>query len=350
VSKATIRSDDFRAYLEAFHHVYSDKLDVYVPEQYHGDLLWVQHLQNSKVVGYVSTTYGVGYEYQPGAGGSIEVSFGSRRVDEFFYRHPRGLIENDGNILFRLTGHDFKMVSCNVEGRIPLRLDGPEASFTLENLQWTFRRQPRRIAFAEFFANRAFDHWSVENAVERAMDEVLQASVYAGGMERSKISVSDYLERFKKGHVLLLGDFGQEGIKRIQRIAELLATLGYYGFTLQDVREVPEYDLRQKLTAVAPVCRFVIVDDSSRAGQAAELPIIDMLRVTTIVMRLRGSQSTFVTRGLSATSKTILEIDYDFTDIEKVLNEAVQWVESTIEELRERYSMNYPWRSDQKED
>jgi hypothetical protein len=114
---------------------------------------------------------------------------------------------------------------------------------------------------------------------------------------------------------------------------------------LQDVAEVPEYDLRQKLTAVAPVCRFVVVDDSSRAGQAAELPIIEMLRVTTIVMRLRGSQPTFVTRGLSATSKAILEVEYDLTDIEKVLNDAVQWVESTIREFRDRYSKTYPWRS-----
>lgn len=341
---ANIRSDDFRAYLEAFHRVYSDKLVAYVPEQYRGDLLRVQHLQDAKIVGYVSTTYGVGYEYQPGTGGNIEVSFGSRRVDEFFYRHPRGLIQNDGNILIRLTGSDFKMVSCTVEGRIPLRLDGSEASATLENLMWTFWGQPRQIAYAEFFANRALDYWSVEKAVERAMDEVLQASVYAGGMERFKTSVSDYLERFKRGHVLLLGDFSPEGIRRIQRIAELLSASGYYGFALQDVREVPEYDLRQKLTAVAPVCRFVVVDDSSRAGQAAELPIIEMLRVTTIVMRLRGSQSTFVTRGLSATSKTILEIEYDFTDVEKVLNDAVRWAESTIGDLQEQYSKNYPWR------
>ena len=261
---ANIRSDDFRTYLEAFHRVFSDKLIAYVPEQYHGDLLRVQHLQNSRIVRYVSTTYGVGYQYQPGAVGSIEVSFGSRRVDEFFYGNPRGLIENDENILIRLTGRDFKMVSCTVEGRIPLRLEGPEASVILENLQWTFRGQPRRIAYAEFSANRSAEYWSVDKAVERAMDEVLQDSIYAGGMERFNTSVSDYLERFKKGHVLLLGDFGQEGARRIQNIAELLGTLGYYAFTLQDVREVPEYDLRQKLTAVAPVCRFVVVDDSSR--------------------------------------------------------------------------------------
>jgi hypothetical protein len=137
---ATVRSDEFRAYLETFHRVYQDKLVSYVPEQYRGDLLRIQHLQNSKIVGYISTTYGVGYEYQPGIAGNLEVSFGSRRVDEFFFRHPRGLIENDVNIFIRLTGRDFKMISCTSKGRIPLRLDGPEASATLENLEWTFSR------------------------------------------------------------------------------------------------------------------------------------------------------------------------------------------------------------------
>jgi hypothetical protein len=293
----------------------------------------------------ISTTYGVGYEYQPGIVGTLDVSFGSRRIDEFFFRHPRGLIENDANIFIRLTGRGFKMISCTVNGRIPLRLDGPEASATLENLEWTFRGEARQIAYAELFANRASDFWSVEKAVERAMDEVLQANVYAGGMERLHMSVSDYLECFKKGHVLILGDFSEPGTERIERIKMLLGLWGYYGFTLQDVRELPEYDLRQKLKAVAPVCRFVVVDDSSRAGQAAELPIIEMLRVTAIVLRLCGSQSTFVTRGLSVTSNVILEVDYELTDMEQVLNKAIRWAESKIGELQDRFSRTYPWRS-----
>ena len=57
---ATIRSDGFRTYLETFHCVYREKLDAYVPVQYHSDFLRIQHLQDSKIVGYVSTTYGIG--------------------------------------------------------------------------------------------------------------------------------------------------------------------------------------------------------------------------------------------------------------------------------------------------
>jgi len=341
---ANIKEDEFCAYLEAFHRVYQDKLAAYVPEQYHGDLLRVQHLQNSKIVGYVSTTYGVGYEYQPGVSGNLEVSYGSRRVDEFFYRHPRGLIENDGNIAVLLIGSEFRMVSCTFADRMPVRLDGFDASTTLANVNWKFRGQARQIAYAELFANRASNYWSVNKAVERAMDEVLQASVYSRRMDRLDMSVSDCLEHFSRSHVLVLGDFGEEGKERIEIIKELLGARGYYGFSLEDVREVPEWDLLRKLTAVAPMCRFVVVDDSSRAGHTGELVKLEMLGVITIVMRLRDTQSTFVTRGQSVTSNVISEVDYDSTDIKKVLNVAAQWAESKIWELRFRYSNTFPWR------
>ena len=177
------------------------------------------------------------------------------------------------------------------------------------------------------------------------MDETLQASVYASGMERSRLSVDDYLERFKKRHVLLLGDFGSEGIKRIERIREVLTDLGYYAFTLKDIREVPEYDLRQKLNAVAPVCRFVVVDDSSRAGQVAEIPILEMLRVTAVVMRARGANTTFVTRPLNVTSNVIREVDYDQTDVGVVLADAARWADTRIQDQVEAYADAYPWRS-----
>jgi hypothetical protein len=341
----TIKTDELRTYLETFHGVYREKLKTYVPTEYCGHLLREHHLRGAKIVGYVSTTYGAGYEYQPGTPGETEVSYGSARADEFFLRCPRGVIQDDSQIFIRLLGHDFRMVNCRFEGRIPIRLDGIEASAILEALEWTFRGESRRIEFAEIFANRRSEFWTREKAVERAMDEVLQANVYASGMEHLRISMNDYLERFKKGHVLILGDFSEEGMSRIERIRAALYEQGYYGFTLKDVKEVPEYDLRQKLTAVAPVCRFIVVDDSSQAGHAAEIPVLEMLRVTTILLRLRGSRSTFVTRALDATSKVIQEAEYDSQSLEQVLGTSIQWAESVIDQLRNRYSREYPWRS-----
>ena len=111
------------------------------------------------------------------------------------------------------------------------------------------------------------------------------------------------------------------------------------------MKELPEYDLRQKLSAVAPVCRFVVVDDSSRAGHAAEIPIIEFLRVVTIVLRLRGSDSTFVNRPLDATSRVIQEVEYDENDLEQILGGSITWAERQIAALGQQYERAYPWRS-----
>lgn len=341
----TVSNDQFRGYLQKFHQVYLSKLADWVPPQYRGNLLRNGHLGKATISGYVSTTYGIAYEYRPGTPGVIEVLSGSRRADSVLFRCSRKQIEKDGNIGIQLTGREFTIVNCAFDGRLPLRLDGAEASATIIDVDWTFGGKAEKVGFAQIFADRTSDRWSAESAVQNAMEEVLRATVDVAGMERLRTSVGDYLQRFKQGHVLVLGDYSGEGGERLARIKAALGDLGYFGFTLQEVPEAAGYDLRQKLTAVAPVCRFVVVDDSSRGGQAAELPIIEMLRVTSIVLRLHGADCTFVTRALDATSKVIKEWEYDTNDLETVLCEAVRWAESTIGDLERRFTQAYPWRA-----
>lgn len=115
--------------------------------------------------------------------------------------------------------------------------------------------------------------------------------------------------------------------------------------TLQEIKEVAEYDLRQKLTAVATVCRFVVVDDSSKAGQLAEIPIIESLRTPVIILRLKGTASSYVVRPLDATSKVAREVEYDAGSLSTVLQQSINWAESTIGDLKTKYSRVYPWRS-----
>jgi len=54
------------------------------------------------------------------------------------------------------------------------------------------------------------------------MDKVLQAAVYVSGAERFKTSIDDFLERFKKGHVLLLGGFSEVeyGAENLEQILD----------------------------------------------------------------------------------------------------------------------------------
>lgn len=342
---SNVRNEQLREYLETFHRIYREKLAAVIPETYRRELLRVRHLEGTGIIGYVSTMFGAGYEYRPGNPGKIDVLSRSARIEEILFGCPRGLIQDDVNIFIRLRAPRFQMISCKVAGRLPLRLDTPNASATLENLDVDFRGRSTHIGFAEIFAERSADFWSKERAVERAMDEVLQAAVYVGGVERFKTSLDDFLERFKNRHVLLLGDFSEEGLRRIEAIKRVVERKGYYAFTLKDVKEFPEYDLRQKLTAVAPVCRFVVVDDSSRAGQSAEIPIIDFLRVVAVVLRLQGSDSTFVNRPLEATSRVIKEVEYGGGNLEQILDESIIWAECQIGELSQQYARAYPWRS-----
>ena len=103
-----------------------------------------------------------------------------------------------------------------------------------------------------------------------------------------------------------------------------------------------------ELTAVdvvGPGARFVVVDDSSRAGHTAEIPIIEFLRVVTIVLRLRGSHSTFVNRPLDSTSKVIQEVEDDENDLEQILDDSITRAERQIAALSQQYARVYPWRS-----
>ena len=92
------------------------------------------------------------------------------------------------------------------------------------------------------------------------------------------------------------------------------------------------------------MCRFVVIDDSAKSGQAAEIPIVEAVRATTVVLRRVGSESTFVTRGLGATSKIIREYNYESGTLDQVLVTAVGWAENTIADLEREYSRTYPWR------
>jgi hypothetical protein len=348
----TIGSQQLREYLEIFHRIYLENLKAYIPEEYQDDLLRVISLKTKKLIGYVSTIYGAGYEYRPGPPGEIEVLFGSTRIEEFIFECRRGFIADAAAVTICVQGPEVHLVSCGVFNSPPLvppvKLDSPDASVTLANFEWHSRdKGVKKVEFAEMFADRSTDFWSREKAVERAMKEIVQAVVYARGMERQRTSLDDYLERFKERHVLILGDFSEVGRVRIEAIKAVLIRHGYYAFTLDDLKEIPELDLRQKLTAIASVCRFIVVDDSSRAGQAAEIPILESLRVVAVILRLRGSDSTFVNRPLSVTSKVIREVEYEPQTLKQVLDESIQWAEALLVDLRDRYANVYPWRSPQ---
>ena len=340
-----MRTEQLREYLEMFHRIYREKVAAVIPEAYRKQLVRVHYLEGARIIGYVSTSWGAGYQYQTGKPEEIDVLSRSARIEEIVFECPRGNIQDNAKTWILLRAPRLRIVGFKMSEKLPLRLDTPDASATLENLDIDFRGRSTHIGFAEIFADRSVEFWSKERAIERAMDEVIEATICVAGIERFKTSLADFLERFKNGHVLLLGDFSEEGLRRIEAIKQVIESKDYYAFTLNDVREPPGCDLRQKLTAVASVCRFVVVDDSSRAGQSAEIPIIESLRVVTIILRLRGSNATLVNRPLEATSKVIREAEYGDASLAEILGESITWAESQLSNLSRQYAKTYPWRS-----
>jgi hypothetical protein len=121
---------------------------------------------------------------------------------------------------------------------------------------------------------------------------------------------------------------------------------GYSTILLDEVPEDLNYDLRQKFQAVASVCRFLVFEDSTPAGQIGEMFLADALQSIRIVLREGEATSTFMTRGMGLTSKVVREWRYDAEMLDETVAEAVTWAEARVSELAEDRSHVYPWRED----
>lgn len=157
-------------------------------------------------------------------------------------------------------------------------------------------------------------------------------------------TLAGHLRHHKRRHVLVLGDFSDEGRERLTVIKNAVASRGYQPILLDEIDESPDYDLRQKLVAIASVCRFAIVDDSSRSGHLMEIVELEKIRVTSVILRKRGTNSTYVHQPIGATSKIMKAFPYDQEDLDTDLPPALEWAESTVTSLRAEYSDALVWR------
>ncbi|MBI2999183.1 MAG: hypothetical protein HYY46_12185 [Deltaproteobacteria bacterium] len=123
----------------------------------------------------------------------------------------------------------------------------------------------------------------------RAKDEVLLALVHLRESEKRSIPLSQYLSNYKEKTVLVLGDYGNEGRKRLEEIKGALVQLGYAPLLLDEIPDDLHYDLQQKAVAVGSVARFVVIDDSSKSGHLVEYSHGQINRWILIILRLDSS-------------------------------------------------------------
>lgn len=338
---ANVTEDQLQSYLKIFHDTYLETVETLIPSDYQPQLLR-RGLLPAEVVGYVSTQFGAGYEYKPSEAFSISVRRGSRRVEELLLEVPSRF--RNSTAMMRLEGHN-TVGHLTLSGSFPFRLENGADAVQFIDLGVKLGNWTRIVRYAELTSIRSAEYWSESNAIARAKDELLLGVIDVQRMrDTGATSILAYVTAYKPKQVLVLGDFSPEGRQRLNDIKAHLTTLGYLPIFVDEVPDVPHFDLMQKLVAVASSCKFIVMDDSSRSGHLSEFPLVAQNRWYAAILRLSGSRSTFMTRGVAETTQTMVEYEYDASSLSSVLATAAAELEKRIDAQEERLRLTFPWR------
>ena len=336
-----VRDEELKEYLKCFHETLQATADRYLRPEYHKRLLHLSYLP-AIIKGYVSTQFGIAVEYVASDSTSIDIIWGSQRAEDLLLQAPRRI--RDTGPIFNIGGSMCSFTNLRLEGAFPFRLTKEDASISLFDMSFEAGRWKRVVQYAQVFGCRKADYWTAVQAVARAKDEVLAALVEIQRAYNIGVSLDQYIATHKARTVLVLGDYGEEGLARLHVIAKELRSLNYDPILIKDVPDHPHQDISQKIVVIGAIARFVIVDDSSRSGHLAEIPICKQNNWITILMRLEGKGGSWMTAGASNFSNVILELPYELKDIGDTLMEGTKWAEEKINSLEQKLSCIYPWR------
>jgi hypothetical protein len=345
--RANVSAVEFREYLRQFHRTYRETVEL-VPRQLRERLLRVRYLDVG-LIGYVSTQYGAGFEYsREKPSGTIEYRLGSRPVEQLLFGTPPRLVKAATTGIALDNAAHATLQDVGFSNINPIRLAGQRTSVRLidvhceaPSLGWS-----RDIAYAELYGDRSRQFWSPLSAVERAKNEVLVALVDTNRAAAAGfVDIGQYLARFKARQVLVLGDYGTAGKVRLDSIVKRIRDIGYDPILLNEVPDEPSMDPQQKLVAIGAASRFIVIDDSSKSGHLVEIPHVLANRWITVILRLEGSEGTFMTKGVSATSSVVTERSYNTDDLQDVLKVGLEWAEQMRSNIVGTYESVFPWMS-----
>ncbi|MGD0624679.1 MAG: hypothetical protein ABSB32_08165 [Thermodesulfobacteriota bacterium] len=340
-----IREEGIRAYIERFH----ETLDLisgrfFKPDQ--AKNLLHRSLLPAKIICYVSTQFGVAFEYSKAAATTIETIGGSARIEDLIVKAPKRLREIGP--LFNVGGSSILMAGLTLADGFPFRLSDTQANVTFKDVRflWDALKWVRNVEYAEVYGDRRAERWTMAEAESRAKDEVLSALFFVQQANTKRVNLYEYISSFREKTVLVLGSYSDAGKERLATIVRILEELGYEPILIKDVPDFEHYDLSQKVTAIGTISRFVVIDDSEPSGHLAEIEICRNNRWVTVLLRAGGHGASWMTAGASFSSKVILEKDYELADARRAISESVQWAEAKLEEMKAKLNLIYPWRTE----
>ncbi len=330
-------------YVETLHAtLYEVSKHFFSPEQckklIHNSLL------PARITCYISTQFGVGFEYSAAPETKIRTVSGSARVEDLFVQAPRRL-RNVGPMV-QIDASDVSFEEATLTGAFPFRLGYEQASVTFWKVRFAefALGWKREVEYAEIYGDRRASRWSIEAAQSRAKDEVLAALLVVSRAEKAKKNLHEYVSSSREKTVLVLGAYDADGEKRLRLITVALKELGYEPVLIKDIPDFETYDLSQKVVAIGVMSRFIVIDDTSASGHLTEFELCRSNRWVTVIMRADGKGSSWMTAGASISSKVILEASYDSANPKPAIAEVTKWAEKCLKDLGKEYSRVYPWK------
>lgn len=340
-----ITESGIREYIEKFHETLDNVSSRFFDPDQAKQLLH-NSLLPAKISCYVSTQFGVAFEYTKEQRTSIETLLGSARIEDLIVQAPRQLRKSGP--MFRIGAANISFIGGTFSGAFPFRLADDHANVTFQDTRFSHDalRWVRSIEFAEIYGDRRAERWSVAQAENRAKDEVLAALSIALQAKAKKVSLHEFISSFREKMVLVLGSYDDSGERRLYAIAQNLRELGYEPLIIKDVPDFEHYDLPQKVATIAALSRFVVIDDSEPSGHLSEVEICRQNRWVTVLLRAGGIGASWMTAGASYSSKVILEKEYNPDNPREAVSEAVQWAEMRLTEMGAKLNLLYPWRTE----
>jgi hypothetical protein len=337
-----VSEDQFALYLAAYHKTYRDFAEQFFSEEARHELGRYPLLDRG-IRAYVSTQFGAGFEYLPPPAEGIVTEHHSQRVEFMFARAPRKL-RGVGPMLV-VAGSNTTVQGLTLEGGFPFLLGTERSDIRLIDVRFRAGDWTREVLWAELSGDRRADYWSEARAGTRASHELFVAYSQLKSAAIQHLSIHDYVATFKERHVLVLGDYSPAGRARLTAIKEVLGGAGYEPILLDELPDHPAMNLVQKVVAFGSVARFIVIDDSSKSGHLVEAMQVKTNDWITVVLRLDGSDGTYMTKGIEALSTVVKEFLYTPADLPAILSEAIAWSESRNAELSRHWADVYPWRT-----
>jgi len=311
-----------------------------MPQGTSGDLLHLSLLP-AKIIGYVSTQSGVAIEYIKHDITSILTIKGSKRVEEILTSFS---LKKCRCVGMYLDNSKATLSNSGFSNMFPFLVNGRNSSLVVSDSIFSYFGYTKSIQYSEIYGDRDYSHWTVEKAESRAKDEVMAALAQIARANQTNMTIEKYISTYKDRTILLLGDYSEDGMSRLTKIFDYLKLHGYEVMLLKDIPDHPHHDLRQKVTAVASIARFIVIDDSSKSGHLIEVDICRQNFWITILARKYGHSGSYMTAGSSCASNVIKEIDYDLENINEAFSRAIEWAESKLIDVSRDFTRTYPWR------